>query len=198
MFSLAALLGGMLFIVLLIGLPVYIFSSLGLWKMFEKAGEDNAALKGFVPFWNTWVRVKISGVKQWFFWIIIGTTLFSFIFGNNNNNSGLYDLIYLAALAANLFCNYNIAKKFGKEPWGYAIGLTLVPVVFYMILGYSKDVNYSNVNVSEYGPIDDKSGNTTNTNTTSTPTEGNQKFCTNCGAPIGDEKFCTKCGKQLH
>ena len=126
----------------------------------------------------------------------------------------LQSLARIAALGATFFANYNLAKKFGKDPVGYGIGLTIVPFIFYLILGLGKDNVYSNVYVSPYGPITDNeqgNNNGTNTNnqntnqTNSSASETNNsntsetsKFCKNCGAPISDEKFCTKCGTQLH
>lgn len=52
-----------------------------------------------------------------------------------------------------MFCiNYNIARKFNKT-YLYAIGLTLLPFVFYPILGLGNSEFNKNVKVSPYGVI---------------------------------------------
>ena len=63
-------------------------------------------------------------------------------------------LALLANLAGRFFCNYNLALKFKKDPIPYALGLTMLPVIFYSILGFGKS-EFSNVPVSKYGPVAD-------------------------------------------
>ena len=199
MFALAGLTIGLIIFLSLFGLTFIVLSVIGLWKIFQKAGKEG--WEAIIPFYNQWVLVEITGLKQWFFYIMIGTTIVGIL-----GIGYLQSLARIAALGATFFANYNLAKKFGKDPVGYGIGLTIVPFIFYLILGLGKDNVYSNVYVSPYGPIaDNEQGNnnsnnqnTNQNNSTTNETSETSKFCKNCGAPIGDEKFCTKCGTQLH
>jgi hypothetical protein len=85
------------------------------WKIFTKAGEPGWAC--LVPFYNWYVLCKISDTKNW--WLI-------FIpFAN----------IYIAVVAA-----VRLAKSFGKDT-GFGVGLLLLGVIFYPILGYG-DARY--------------------------------------------------------
>ena len=107
----------------------------------------------------------------------------------------------IAFLAFTYFANYNIARKFGKEPVGFAFGLTLLPFIFYPILGMG-DATYKNVKVSEYGPVSEKqvekAKEDIKTKTSTNNNNENNKFCKNCGAPLdSDSKFCSSCGKEV-
>lgn len=191
--------GLIIFIWVLIVVCVVLFL-IGLWKTFVKAGKDG--WKSLIPIYNVWTLLEISGLKKWFFPIMIANIIVSLI-----RIDSLSYLASIASYAAMFFCNYNIAKKFGKDPIGYGIGLTLVPFIFYLIIGNNKDILFTDVKVSPYGPVNEKT-ETNQTNQANNTEKSDQnsdhsspsssQFCKNCGAPIGDEKFCTKCGTQLH
>ena len=52
-----------------------------------------------------------------------------------------------------LFCvNYNISKKCNKD-YLYAIGLTILPFIFYPMLGFGKSELNKDIKVSPYGVI---------------------------------------------
>ena len=77
-------------------------------------------------------------------------------FNINDTNSLSFDMLSGIGTIINyfiMFCiNFNIAKKFNKH-YGYAIGLTLLPYVFYPILGFGKNEFDNNIKVSPYGVI---------------------------------------------
>lgn len=84
------------------------------WKIYTKAGEPGWAC--IVPFYSFYVLCKFCGVKNW--WLI-------FIpFAN----------IYIAIVAI-----FALAKSFGKDT-GFGVGLLLLGIVFYPILGYGDAV----------------------------------------------------------
>ncbi|WP_276483141.1 S26 family signal peptidase [Paraflavitalea pollutisoli] len=57
-------------VIIIISLLIVVLPAVGLYKMFQKAGIP--AWKAFVPFLNTWEMVRVSGIKQhWFFWQFI-------------------------------------------------------------------------------------------------------------------------------
>lgn len=119
---------------------------IGMWKVFKKAGKNG--WEAIIPYYNTWTLVEISGCVWWFFLIVIITSITSIVFSNNIINF----INYIANIVVMYLINYNIAKKFGKD-YGYAIGLTLIPFVFYPMLGFGNDKFDNNLSVSPYGAI---------------------------------------------
>lgn len=182
-------------VMLIFAICLFVFAGLilivvGKWKVFKKAGKNG--WEALIPYYNSWVLCEIAGIKWWFFLIIIAGSILA--------NTSLSGLAGLATLVAEYFVNYNVARKFGKEPVGYAFGLTLLPFIFYPILGMG-DATYKNVKVSEYGPVSEKQAEKAKENfkeKTSTNNSENSKFCKNCGAPLDkDSKFCGSCGKEV-
>ena len=196
--SAAAILGGALIFFLLIVIAVIVFQIIAEVKVYKKAGR--AGWEAIVPYYSTWVLCEIAGVKWWLFLASCATLICGMI--------GLFmlePLAVLVTLAANFAINYNIALKFGKDGIGYGIGLTLLPVVFYAILGFGS-AEFNDVKVSQYGPIsEEKFDETFKTNTVSQSAPASKKktttkakFCKNCGAELKDAKFCPNCGTEIH
>lgn len=90
------------------------------WKLFVKAGEPGWAC--IVPIYNLIVLVKIAGQPEW--WVI----LFFVPFAN---------------IVIGILVTINLSKNFGQTD-GFAIGMILLPFVFYPILGFG-DSQYSPV-----------------------------------------------------
>jgi hypothetical protein len=106
---------GMLFscIFLIVWLGLIALVVAGWWKLFVKAGEPGWA--AIVPIYNLIVLIKIAGKPIW--WIVMAII-------------PCLNIIFLILVAL------EIAKAFGKDV-GYAIGLFLLPMVFYPLLGFS-------------------------------------------------------------
>jgi hypothetical protein len=85
-----------------------------LWKIFAKAGKPGWA--AIVPIYNLIVLLEIVGKPVW--WILLFLIPFA--------NFIVAILIYI-----------ELAKKFGKEI-GFAIGMILLPFVFFPMLGFGK------------------------------------------------------------
>lgn len=196
--GLAAILGGALIFFILIAIAVVVFQIIAMVKVYKKAGK--AGWEAIVPYYNNWVLCEIAGVKWWFFLIMSAASICGIL--------GLVVLEPLAALvglAGTFAVNYNIALKFGKDGVGYGIGLTLLPVVFYAILGFGS-AEFKDVTVSSYGPITEQkfdetfksSSSSTTTKTETKKKSTKAKFCKNCGAEITDAKFCPNCGTEIH
>lgn len=154
--SLIAILAIILIPVLLFLLIMTIIQIIGQWKVFKKSGKKG--WEAIVPFYNTWTLIEISGCKWWYFWIIVGCSLLSYNVTLDINESTQFSINMLEGIGMLLnyfimYCiNYNIAKKFNKD-YGFAIGLTLIPFVFYPILGFGKSEYDNNIKVSPYGVI---------------------------------------------
>ena len=127
----------------------------GQWKIFKKAGKNG--WEAIIPYYNTWTLIEISECKWWYFLILIGSSILSLDFNIELNNvSSSVNVLEGISSIANYFImfnvNYNIAKKFNKDV-GYAIGLTLLPFIFYPMLGLGKSEFNKNIKVSPYGAI---------------------------------------------
>lgn len=87
------------------------------WKLFEKAGKPNWA--SLVPIYNVIVLLEIAGKPLW--WIVLM-------------------LIPCVNLIVALFVAIDVAKAFGKGT-GFGVGLWLLGIIFYPILGFG-DAKY--------------------------------------------------------
>ncbi|WP_155848629.1 DUF5684 domain-containing protein [Arthrobacter sp. 35W] len=93
---------------------LYVGGAIAWMGVYKKAGYPGWV--GFVPFYNSWVLVKIGGRPESSFWL-------QFI---------PYAGIYWAILSLN-----NVAKSFGKDA-GYTVGLVFLPWVFASMLSFGE------------------------------------------------------------
>lgn len=101
-----------LFIIVMVGAQL-----VGLWKVFEKAGEPGWA--AIVPFYNLMVMFRISGMSE--MWIL----------GCFVPCLNLYPFFMV---------HIKLAEKFGKD-LGFGVGMAFLPYVFLPILGFG-DARY--------------------------------------------------------
>ncbi|RLD19667.1 MAG: hypothetical protein DRI69_07895 [Bacteroidetes bacterium] len=92
-------------------LGVIIITIMGMWRVFEKAGQPGWA--SIIPIYNTYILLKLAGKPGW--WLL----LFFIPFVN----------IVLAIILM-----ISVARSFDKDA-GFAIGLIFLPFIFYPILG---------------------------------------------------------------
>ena len=101
-----------------------IFRVIYLWKLFTKAGKPGWA--ALIPFYNTWVLLEITDFPGWLSLLVlipyIGT---------------------VAVIIINIMIAIKLPEKFGKEST-FAIGLILLPIIFYSILAFDKSEYISN------------------------------------------------------
>ncbi len=105
-------------VILYIAIFVLVYASV--WKVFEKAGKPGWA--GLVPIYNFIVMLEIAKKPLW--WVAL---LF----------------IPFANIVVGVLIMMNIAKSFGKGT-GFAIGMILLPFVFWPMLGFG-DAQYVEV-----------------------------------------------------
>ena len=103
--------------VLVVELIIFALWIVGMWKVFQKAGEPGWA--AIIPIYNVFVLLKIAGKPAW--WIIL--LLIPFV-------------NFLILIPVSLA----VAERFGKSA-GFGIGLWLLPFIFYPLLGFS-DARY--------------------------------------------------------
>jgi len=138
--------GNILMIVLLIFIALVVFIIIAEWKFFKKCGKQG--WECIVPFYNQWVLVEIAGLNWWWFLVLIASSIVSLLFGDSNS---LTSIAALATVFGSFVCNYNIAKKFHKET-GFAVLMTLFPIVVIPIMAFSNNYQYDNsVTVSKNG-----------------------------------------------
>ena len=97
----------------LISLAIFVLVVVGLWKVFEKAGEPGWA--SIIPIYNVIVLLKIVGRPWW--WLILA-------------------MIPFVGFIIWIMVSMDVAKSFGKGV-GYAIGLMILPMICYPLLGFS-------------------------------------------------------------
>ncbi len=112
-------------IICLIALAALIMQIVGMVKTFVKAKQPGWA--AIIPYYNMYTIVKFTGLE--YFWFL------ALILASMTWHAWIPGLIIFALL------NYKIAKSFGKDT-GFAVGLTLLPPIFWLILGVSKDIKY--------------------------------------------------------
>ncbi len=99
-------------------LALAVVAIIGMWKMFEKAGE--AGWKSIIPFYNSYVLCQIAGRNGW--WML-----------------GL--LVPFVNIIIALIIAIDLAKHFGKSTGFGVVGLWLFSVIGYLILGFG-DAKY--------------------------------------------------------
>lgn len=143
-----SLLVGFFAIMAIVLIALLILQIVGMAKAFKKAKQRSWA--AIVPFYNLFTIVKISGLELWWFVILAilpFLTSYTGTAGTMSSDGFVASVsvssfsVALALLAMQGFFNYKVAQSFGKGV-GFAIGLTLLPPVFWMILGYSTDIKY--------------------------------------------------------
>ncbi len=111
-----AALGGVFSLVMLAVAVVFI---IGLWKVFEKAGQPGWA--ALIPIYNAYIMIKIAGRPGW--WLLML-------------------LIPLVNIVFCLLLAIDVAKAFGQSPVFGVVLLFLLGGVGYLVLGFG---NYSYV-----------------------------------------------------
>lgn len=106
----AAVDAGILFFLVYLGIIIVLIA--GLWKVFTKAGQPGWA--AIIPIYNIYIMTKIAG-KEWWWMLLFFIPCVNIV------------ISLLLALA--------IAENFGKSA-GFGIGLWLLPMIFYPILGW--------------------------------------------------------------
>lgn len=91
---------------------VYLLVNMATGVVFQKAGR--AWWEGFLPIYSSYVLAKIAGQPGWWF-ILFYIPVIGMIF--------------------EFMTEVTVARRFGVS-WLFAIGMTLMPVVFYPILAW--------------------------------------------------------------
>jgi hypothetical protein len=98
--------------IIIVYLALLVFGLITMWKLFTKAGQPGWA--SIVPIYNVIVMLQIAGKPGW--WILLL-------------------LIPIVQIVIGIMVTISLAKNFGKEV-GFAIGMILLPIIFYPILAF--------------------------------------------------------------
>ena len=114
-------------------LIMYVFVAVGLWKMFEKAGEPG--WKAIIPVYNFYVLFKLSWNTLWF-WVSLGGSIFTIVVSNLRVGAALASVfvvfvifVFVVTFAINCLAMYKVSLAYGK-PAIYTLGLVFLPYVF--------------------------------------------------------------------
>ena len=120
--GLGFLVGALGFMFYLAAIIFGILVIIGMWKVFTKAGEPG--WMSLIPFLNTYKLYKIAWGNGWLF---------------------LLGLIPIVNIVVYIMVSIKMARAFGMGT-GFAVGLILLPSIFYLILGFGDSVYYGPVN----------------------------------------------------
>lgn len=101
-----------------IWLAIFIVMIIGMWKIFEKAGEEG--WKSIIPLYNTYTLFRIAGRNGWGFLLLY---------------------IPIVQFVVWIMISLDIAKHYGKSTMFAIFGLILFPYIGYLMLGFG-DAKY--------------------------------------------------------
>ncbi len=104
-------------VLILLDIVLIVLMIASMWKVFTKAGKPGWA--AIVPFYNIIVLLEIVG-RPWWWLLLMFVPLLNFV---------IAIIVYI-----------DLAKSFGKGA-GFAIGLLLLPFIFFPILAFG-DAEY--------------------------------------------------------
>ncbi len=116
---------GFLIFLLITGLAITVLIVISWWKIFTKAGKPGWA--SIVPVYNFWTMLEIVELPGWISLIMLLTAV-----------PYLNVLAAIGIFGLNIYVAIKIAPLFGKET-AFAIGLILLPAIFYPILAFGKN-----------------------------------------------------------
>lgn len=110
MFASVGVLAGILPFLLI--LVIWFVLVVGMWKVYVKGGQPGWA--SIIPIYNLYCLIKIAGKEWW--WLLLC-------------------LVPLVNIVVAIVLTMAISRNFGKGG-GFAVGLVLLPWIFYPILGF--------------------------------------------------------------
>jgi len=152
----------------LISLAIRVLMIIGLWKMYDKAGENGWG--SIIPFYRGYLLFKTAGIRNWFWGSLVVSIVYAVcltigmiyfmvyfigsMFGGNsyfntNLTTGMGVLIFVGVIAglANfviiIYRGIKLSQAFNLSG-GWAVGIILLPWIFYMIIGCSNNIHHRN------------------------------------------------------
>lgn len=123
-----AALGAFIGVIVFFALVIVVLQIIANWKLFTKTGEKG--WKAVIPFYNTAILYKISGMSPWLALLYIGLLI-----------PGINYIVGIAFAVLNLYQPINLAKGF-KKTTGFTVGMIMLPFIFNLILGLGNSEYY--------------------------------------------------------
>ncbi|MBP5330650.1 MAG: hypothetical protein J6Y89_02235 [Lachnospiraceae bacterium] len=150
----------------LIQFVMRILMIIGMWLMFEKAGEHGWG--SIIPIYRGYLLFKTAGIKNWFWGSFVASLVYAIclivsmvyffvyliagIFGQMDDFTegvtGLMGILFVIGCIAGLICfiiniyrGIKMSQAFNLSG-GWAVGIILLPWLFYMIMGCSKNIHH--------------------------------------------------------
>lgn len=181
-------------LILVVGIPLTLFYLYSLYNFFEKCNVPG--WKAFIPFYNEYIKIQISGISWWYIIIYVSAFLLSI-----DGTTGLILLSILAVLFVNSLINYNLCIKIsGDSNSTIAVKtllLTLLPIIFIPVIALSDKYIFEDKKVTKNSYIDviQTSGRVDNKVNNKNKKD---KFCNKCGNKLdSNDKFCPNCGAKV-
>lgn len=124
-----------LFFVIAIAVIFIVFTIVGNYKLFQKAGYNG--WEAIVPFYNLWILVKIAGLKEYWFIGLVATYLANII----GRGGEFFTIAAIVAMFARAGVSYNLSKKFNKSETWFILSLFFSGITL-PLLGYSNTDKY--------------------------------------------------------
>ena len=115
---------------ILLSLVLNILMIAGQWAVFDKAGQPGWA--AIIPIYNLIVWAEVAKKEVWW---------------------GLLCMIPMVGIVFMFMLNIEVAKQFGKDA-GYGIGMSLLPFVFWPMLGFGQ----AQYQAQSYVPVTNRPG----------------------------------------
>lgn len=124
---------GLIFII-----AIFICDIVGAWKTVDRLG--GRGWSQIVPVFNAYELGTVSGVDRSLviaYTALTGCTVAATILGSSFGDMGttIMGLVGFGTFIIGCIVANGVAKRFGKGT-GFTVGLVLLPVIFYMILGF--------------------------------------------------------------
>lgn len=117
----------------------FVFTAIGNYKVFKKMGKPG--WQGIVPFYSAYVKFEEVWEVKYFWIYFIMLTLYLIV--QQSKMTGIIPAtISLGSLVSDIILvimNVKLAEKFNRGA-GFGIGLFFLAPIFYMILGFNKDI----------------------------------------------------------
>ena len=184
------------FLIVLINLvmiPLLVFYFYSLYKLFEKCNIQG--WKALVPFYNTYIEIRLAGVNWWYIFLFAGAFVLSV-----DGSTGLRILCSLVTLFVHSIISYNLCKRINNGKNSLMVDfllLTFVPFIYLPVMAFNEDYKYdSTVPVTPNAYIDEIQ--TSGVTDEKKNKNSKKKFCDKCGEPLSaSNHYCPNCGKKI-
>lgn len=114
----------------------------GIWKVYKKMGQPGWVY--LIPIYGTYVlNTKVQKRNPWLVLIDVAGII-NIVAALINGRGICYWTIVIICWLYHIILTNGISKGFKRGKW-FTCGLILIPVIFYPILGFSKDEFYKEV-----------------------------------------------------